>query len=405
MKPEEFSRDPSSADTSHFKKETHGSTSYTVTRTGLPIFFCFNISSALISLFLDDVSIIKYGFLVDCVLVVYLFKSRLLQILTLLFGLLLLILLQQMHQSVQMVVPPTISRHTKTLDHWVPYLIASLFIFAIAHLYKNKLDSAFRLRVHTELKGIAANNEKELKKLKDLQLYITHDIRGAYAGVATICSMICEMVSAKKEITNQIAQRLVAASENYKNILTDILELSKYWTGNSEDIIYSNVTIRQEINKIILSHSVISDERNIKTVIEIQSDFPNVVFTDRIKVYRIVNNIYSNALKFTRDDSSIVISLSHSPSSWDLTISDQGEGLQPGEIDKLFKPYTTERSARNREGNGLGLYITKLLLEVLDGVITVESKVGEGTSFKVVFPMKKVNSNYLIMKNVRSQYD
>ena len=279
MKPGEFSRDPSSADTSLFKKETHGCTYYTGTSAGLLIFFCFNISIALISLSLDDISIIKYGFLVDCVLVVYLFKSRLLQILTLLLGLLLLILLQQMNQRVQVIVQPTISKHTKTLNHWVPYLIASLFIFAIAYLYKNKLDSAFRLRVHTELKGIAANNEKELKKLKDLQLYITHDIRGAYAGVATICSMVFEMVSANKEITNQIAQRLVAASENYKNILTDILEFSKYWTGNSEGIIYSNVSIRREINKIILSHSVISDERNIKTVTEIQSDFPNVVFT------------------------------------------------------------------------------------------------------------------------------
>ena len=107
-----------------------------------------------------------------------------------------------------------------------------------------------------------------------------------------------------------------------------------------------------------------------------------------MKTTRIIYNLFSNALKFTRNNSKIVIHLQYNNDFWMISVTDQGKGIKGEHLTKIFEPYITERTVHNPEGIGLGLHIVNYLCEILGAKITVNSEVNKGTSFVVTVPLQ-----------------
>ena len=106
------------------------------------------------------------------------------------------------------------------------------------------------------------------------------------------------------------------------------------------------------------------------------------------KEVNILNNLLSNAFKFTPENGRIEIRVTHQISNVTIIISDTGPGLPPEKLPHIFDRFyqVDETYTKDQEGTGIGLALTKELVELHYGEITVESKEGEGTIFKLTFP-------------------
>ncbi|NJO89941.1 MAG: hypothetical protein HC831_14065 [Chloroflexia bacterium] len=108
-----------------------------------------------------------------------------------------------------------------------------------------------------------------------------------------------------------------------------------------------------------------------------------------------VNNLLSNAIKFSKEGSKIEIDLLQIGNSIQLKIKDQGKGMMQEELTQIFERFYRAGSQKESEGSGIGLSLTKELVELHNGEILVESEPGEGTTFTVILPAIRQNTTAL----------
>ncbi|NRY59587.1 PAS domain-containing sensor histidine kinase [Clostridium beijerinckii] len=121
-----------------------------------------------------------------------------------------------------------------------------------------------------------------------------------------------------------------------------------------------------------------------------------IIGVDDEKYERIILNLLSNAIKFTPEGKSIVVSLRTVKSSVCIEVMDKGIGIPQDKIDVIFEKFGQVDSSLSRqaEGTGIGLSLVKKFVEALDGSVTVKSKIGNGTTFKILLPDKTVIEEY-----------
>jgi signal transduction histidine kinase len=115
---------------------------------------------------------------------------------------------------------------------------------------------------------------------------------------------------------------------------------------------------------------------------------PIIVSGDELRVERVIANLLDNALKYSPASSAIVVSLQHDLQRMArVTVTDGGPGMSPGEIAFIFEPYRRASTSAGRQGTGLGLYVSKRIVEAHGGRIEVESSPGNGSSFSFLLPV------------------
>jgi hypothetical protein len=142
------------------------------------------------------------------------------------------------------------------------------------------------------------------------------------------------------------------------------------------------------MSKIVGLNRVLAQKKNIG--IDLIVNKPGlIVNADGPKLEQVFNNLISNAIKFSIAATVIKVEISGSENSVIIDVRDQGQGIPEAELDKLFKPFqkTSVKSTGGEKSTGLGLSIAKRIVEAHKGVIRVESKVGEGTTFYVELPL------------------
>lgn len=110
------------------------------------------------------------------------------------------------------------------------------------------------------------------------------------------------------------------------------------------------------------------------------------VVSDESKLRRLVTNLVQNAIKYTDAGSVSIEFIRVEQSHWQLRVSDTGRGIAPEHQDKIFEEFHRIPGFEHHEGTGLGLSIVKHLVQMLGGEIRVKSKLGQGSSFYVLFP-------------------
>jgi PAS domain S-box-containing protein len=191
-------------------------------------------------------------------------------------------------------------------------------------------------------------------------------------------------------------EKIYLSGSNLLQIINDILDISKIETGKFS-VDPNDYNLAEVINDSVQFNIIRIAEKPIRFSIEINENIPVHLFGDEIRIKQVMNNLLSNAFKYTkrgnvtliidyekRDDKNIVILLS---------VKDTGIGIKQENIAMLFGDYIRFDHAANRliEGTGLGLSITKKLLNMMDGEITAESEYGKGSTFTVRLPQGVVN--------------
>jgi signal transduction histidine kinase len=121
--------------------------------------------------------------------------------------------------------------------------------------------------------------------------------------------------------------------------------------------------------------------------VQFEAVTPVVVRADANRLERIVGNLIANALKYSEPETVVTLSVYAETNDALLTVADQGPGIQPDDLPHLFeRGYRTKSAIQKTEGLGLGLYITRLLVEAHGGRIWAESEPGKGSTFYVALP-------------------
>jgi PAS domain S-box-containing protein len=170
-------------------------------------------------------------------------------------------------------------------------------------------------------------------------------------------------------------------------IINDILDISKIETGNFElvPVAYDTPSL---INDTVQLNIVRIGSKAIAFKLNIDETIPGRLLGDELRVKQILNNILSNAFKYTRDGT-VTLQVRWERGEEDafliFTVKDTGIGIRKEDIDRLFSEYSQLDTQANRkiEGTGLGLSITKNLVEMMGGTISVESEYGQGSTFTV----------------------
>ena len=189
-------------------------------------------------------------------------------------------------------------------------------------------------------------------------------------------------------------------------IINDILDLSKIEAGKLE-LSPVRYDVPSLINDTVNLNIMRFDSKQVEFNLEVDESVPMALFGDELRIKQILNNLLSNAFKYT-DEGEVSMSVNaekedapHGGAPARVTlvfrVADTGQGLAPEQVDKLFDEYMRFNLEANRttEGTGLGMSITKHLVRMMDGEISVESEPGKGSVFTVRLPQGITDSGVL----------
>lgn len=132
------------------------------------------------------------------------------------------------------------------------------------------------------------------------------------------------------------------------------------------------------------------EKKQIKLSLNIESDLP-IIVVDSNRIMQVLDNLVTNAIKFSYPNTTVTISARKRDGSVEISVGDQGQGIPPDEINKIFKEFskTSVRPTDGEKSTGLGLAIVRRIIEAHNGTIQVESTVGKGTTFTINLPIGK----------------
>ena len=205
--------------------------------------------------------------------------------------------------------------------------------------------------------------------------------------------------------TRQNLEKISISGSSLLAIINDILDISKIESHNL-DLVPAEYYVPSMINDTISLNIIRKKSKNIDFKLEVDKTIPVKLFGDELRIKQILNNLLSNAFKYT-DKGSIHFTISWECRNEDallsFTVKDTGRGIKKGDIPKLFKDFAQFDIETHRliEGTGLGLPITKNLTTLMNGTIEVESEYGIGSTFTVRIPQRIIDKNPIGEKTAR----
>lgn len=273
---------------------------------------------------------------------------------------------------------------------WVFGLL--IFMFTIAMLYV--VLSEKKARENKELLREKENAESASKAKSIFLANMSHEIRTPINGILGMDSMLLK--ECKDENLRDYALNIQSAGQTLLSLINDILDISKIESGKMEilPVTYSVFTVLNDCYNMV---AVRAKDKNLELVMDISPEIPTALFGDEVRIRQVINNLLSNAVKYT-NEGTVTLSVwaekvdvdpmqDDNTSRVDLFIQvkDTGIGIREKDRQKLFRDFVRldEKRNRNIEGTGLGLNLTKQLVDMMGGFISVDSVYGEGSTFKV----------------------
>jgi two-component system sensor histidine kinase ChiS len=235
---------------------------------------------------------------------------------------------------------------------------------------------------------------RELAEMKEEFLALTtHDLRSPLTVISGVISFFTsgrlgELSPEQKNMVTMMERN----TQNLIELVNDLLDASKLESGTMR-LDVASLNLREMIKELRETMLLpLAREKEIELVETFPEDLP-LVEADRAKLRRILLNLLSNALKFTGKGGRVEVRADAQSEDGRvrISVSDTGVGIAPEDVDRLFDKYeqTRSRATRGEKGTGLGLYITKQLVELHGSEITVKSELGKGSTFSFTLPIKQ----------------
>jgi len=270
--------------------------------------------------------------------------------------------------------------------------------------YRGKYSLIAYMRDLREQKAMIAEMRKaelaeESSKAKsDFLAKMSHEIRTPMNAILGITEIQLQDDS-HPPLTKEAFERIYNSGNLLLGIINDILDLSKIEAGKLE-LAPDKYDIASLIHDTVQINIMRYETKPIEFILNVKDDIPLLLIGDELRIKQILNNILSNAFKYT-DKGSVKLTVYSQPdiqndSKTNLVfiISDTGQGMTPEQVQKLGTEYSRFNLQANRktEGTGLGMNITRNLIQLMNGSYSIESAPGKGTTFTVRLPQDSAGS-------------
>lgn len=222
-------------------------------------------------------------------------------------------------------------------------------------------------------------------------LTVTHELRSPVSVVRSLLrTMMAGYVGAMTDAQRDIVTRVLHRTDFLQTLIDDLLDLA---AGKSELAVREErvlVRLDEAVERVVKRFEVPAQEKQIRLEwLCARGDGPTTISATNESVDRILNNLVSNAIKYTPAGGCVSVALRASGNVARLEVSDTGIGIPEDALPHLFEEFyrAPNAKAQVKEGTGLGLAITRDLITRYGGQITVQSKVGRGTTFAITFPI------------------
>ena len=224
---------------------------------------------------------------------------------------------------------------------------------------------------------------------KDLIANVSHDFKTPLTMIKGYASMIMEISGDVPEKRNKHAQVIVDEADRLTSLVNDVLDLSKISSG-IEALKETVFDMSSYVEETLKRFDYLKETKGYHFVTEIEDG----LFTagDEMKLGQVLYNLIGNAVNYTGEDQTVYVRLKQdTATTFRFSVTDTGKGIKPSEIPEIWDRYyrSTDTHKRPVRGTGLGLSIVKTILERHEFVFGVDSEVGKGSTFYVVFPLVK----------------
>ncbi len=247
------------------------------------------------------------------------------------------------------------------------------------------------VRAHELNKQVDSANETK----KNLLANISHAVRTPMNAIVGYSDLLAGEV--QNDEGREHAKALKGSANSLLHIINDILDFSKLRQGELEIVEeeYETVKLFAEVEDII---KLQADKKGLTLIKSVDPTTPAVLFGDKIRLRQILLNIAGNAVKYTNEGSVRIISewepAANNRALLTVTVSDTGIGIAKDNVNRLFEGFETlDKSGQlSKAGTGLGLTISKALIERMNGTVSIESEYGVGTSVIIKITQRIINS-------------
>jgi len=257
----------------------------------------------------------------------------------------------------------------------------------------------------TDVERIAKSEAENANKAKTAFLARTsHEIRTPMNAILGVTEIQLQDTAISTHIREAFLM-IYNSSNLLLGIINNILDLSKIEAGKME-LVFTKYDIASLINDVV-QLNIMRNSKQIEFELQVDENVPAEVIGDEIRVKQVLNNLLSNAFKYTKKGKvklSVTADVSREKkyASIIFHVSDTGQGMTEDQVSNIFTEYARFNLETNRsiEGTGLGMNIVQHLVRMMNGEISVESKLGVGTTFKLQLPQEKSGSGVLGKKRV-----
>ena len=230
---------------------------------------------------------------------------------------------------------------------------------------------------------------RELAEMKEEFLALTtHDLRSPLTVISGVISFFTSgrLGELSPEQTNMVSM-MERNAQILIELVNDLLDASKLESGTMR-LDLASIDLRALVAELRETMEPLAKEKGITLVESLPENLPPIE-ADRPKLRRVLVNLLSNALKFTPKGGRVEFRAERTSGQMKISIADTGVGIAPEDVERLFDKYeqTRSRATRGEKGTGLGLYITKQLVELHGGKIEVKSELGKGSIFSFTLPL------------------
>ncbi len=256
-------------------------------------------------------------------------------------------------------------------------------------VYKHVLSMVATLRHHIE------HAERNAQVKSEFLANMSHEIRTPMNGILGLLYLLSKTDLDAKQ--NDYVKKSLFSAQNLLRIIDDILDFSKMEAGKLE-LEKIPFTLNAICEEIVTLYGPKAQERHLHLKIQAYEHRNTVILGDPLRIKQVLFNLVSNALKFT-EQGGIAVRIECQPTHTGelhcaFSVKDSGIGLSPEQQEKLFSAFTQADSSTTRRygGTGLGLVISKKIVESMRGKLWVESKLGEGATFCFALTLPRVGS-------------
>ncbi len=251
-------------------------------------------------------------------------------------------------------------------------------------------------RLNNELANLQRNLQKKNRMLeetlKERNTYLgiaAHDLRNPLSGISNLSSLLAEGEFGELNEEQQESLEMIRDSaEHMLELVSDVLDLSKYESGTLY-LKWKEADLIETVKRSLAMNTPHARKKGIEIGTSFSVDSLPILI-DRLKITQVIDNLLSNAVKYSQSQSAVTLRVYTQDAFAFTEVEDEGQGIPEGELAGIFEPFyqSSVATTAGEKSTGLGLAITRRIVEGHGGTIEVKSKQGEGSLFRFSIPLR-----------------